>query len=183
MKKRLALLLAVVMAIFSLGMVSFAKGNSITEMSWSDGEQAVKESGIKGSFVTLDEIDIKFWVPNDYKPVKITDDEKEDGFIAYYENSKTKGVVSVMYVDLNGMSLEEYKKELKGMSDVTEVEDCIINDIKCVGYRMPEQDSLCLFYTTQKGYGLEFTFAPVTDDDDDSIQIPAYIMSSIMEAE
>ena len=152
-------------------------------MSWSDGEQAVKESGIKGSFVTLDEIDIKFWVPNDYKPVKITAEEKEEGYIAYYENSKTKGVVSVMYVDLNGMSLEEYKKELKGMSDVTEVEDCIINDIKCVGYRMPEQDSLCLFYTTQKGYGLEFTFAPVTDDDDDSIQIPAYIMSSIMEAE
>lgn len=183
MKKRLALLLAVVMAIFSLGMVSFAKGNNVTEMSWSDGEQAVKESGIKGSFVTLDEIDIKFWVPNDYKPVKITAEEKEEGYIAYYENSKTKGVVSVMYVDLNGMSLEEYKKELKGMSDVTEVEDCIINDIKCVGYRMPEQDSLCLFYTTQKGYGLEFTFAPVTDDDDDSIQIPAYIMSSIMEAE
>ena len=183
MKKRLALLLAVIMAVFSLGMVSFAKETNVTEMSWSDGEQAVKESGIKGSFVTLDEIDIKFWIPNDYKPVKITDEEKEEGYIAYYENPKTNGVVSVMYVDLEGMSLENYKKELKGMSDVKDIEDCIINDIKCIGYRMPEQDSLTLSYGTENGYILEFTFAPVTDEDDDSIQIPAYIMSSIMEDE
>ncbi|MBP3240154.1 MAG: hypothetical protein J6M92_06370 [Oribacterium sp.] len=183
MKKRLALLLAVIMAVFSLGMVSFAKETNVTEMSWSDGEKAVKESGIKGSFVTLDEIDIKFWIPNDYKPVTITAEEKEEGYIAYYENPKTNGVVSVMYVDLEGMSLENYKKELKGMSDVKDIEDCIINDIKCIGYRMPEQDSLTLSYGTENGYILEFTFAPVTDEDDDSIQIPAYIMSSIMEDE
>ncbi len=179
MKKRLALMLAVIMAVLSVGMVSYAKGN-VTELSWKDGEKAVKESGLKGKFVTLDDVAIKFWIPNDYKEEKLTADDKEQGFIAYYENSKTDSSVSVVYVDADGMTLEEYKKELKKDSDVEELEDCVINDIECVGYRIPKQDSLHVAYTTENGYLLEFNFAPVTDDDD-TMEIPAYIMSSIME--
>ncbi|WP_036608506.1 hypothetical protein [Oribacterium sp. P6A1] len=182
MKKRLAFLLAVLMAVFSLGMVSLAKEKNVTEMSWSDGEKAVKESGIKGSFVTLDEVDLKFWIPNDYKATTLTKADKDEGYIAYYENPKTKGVVAVMYVDVKGMTLDEYKKELKGMSEVTEIEDCVLNGLECVGYRIPDDDTMSLSFSTENGYILEITFAPVTDDDD-SIEIPAYIMSSIMEEE
>lgn len=69
------------------------------------------------------------------------------------------------------------------MSDVSEIEDCMVNDLECVGYRMKEQDSLSLSFSTDQDKILEFTFAPVTDEDDDSITVPAYIMSSIMESE
>ncbi|ETP72068.1 hypothetical protein UYO_1942 [Lachnospiraceae bacterium JC7] len=182
MKKRLALVVAVIMAIFSLGMVSFAKGN-VTEMSWSDGEKRVKEDGIKGKFVTLDDVAIKFWVPDDYKAVEITDEEKEEGFVDYYERKKDKAVISVVYIDNGCKTLDEYKKELKKMDDVSEIEDCIVNDLEAVGYRIKEQDSISLSFSTDQGKILEFTFAPVTDEDDDSIIIPAYIMSSIMESE
>lgn len=182
MKKRLALVVAVIVAIFSLGMVAFAKGN-VTEMNWSDGEERVKEEGIKGKFVSLDDVAIKFWIPDDYKAVEITDEEKKEGFIAYYESKKDKGIVSVVYTDNGCKTLDEYKKELKKMSDVSEIEDCMVNDLECVGYRMKEQDSLSLSFSTDQDKILEFTFAPVTDEDDDSITVPAYIMSSIMESE
>lgn len=181
MKKRLALMLAVIMAVLSIGMVSYAKGN-VTELDWSDGEKAVKEEGIKGKFVTLDEINLKFWLPNDYKEDKLTDDEKKAGLIACYFNSKTKSSVSVIYVDVEGATLEDYKDELEDDKDVTELEDCVINGIECIGYRTPKDESLSVSFVTEKGYILEFYFTPVTDDDD-TIQIPAYIMSSIMEAE
>ncbi|OON86863.1 hypothetical protein BXO88_06270 [Oribacterium sp. C9] len=182
MKKRIAMLVAVIMAILSFGMVSFAKGN-VTELKWSDGEKTAKQEGIKGKFVELDEVAIKFWLPNDYKASKLTKDDKENGYIAYYEDGKTDGVVAVVLLDAGIKSLSDYKKELKKMDDVSEIEDCIINDIDCIGYRVKDENTMNISYSTESGKILEFTFAPVTDDDDDSITVPAIIMSSIQETD
>lgn len=56
--------------------------------------------------------------------------------------------------------MEEYAAYLANEADVTEVELGTVNGLPCVSYKLPEQDSVSVTFTTEAGYALEVTCHP-----------------------
>ena len=186
MKKRVALVMAAVLAAGSMGMVSFAGETEaqVTELKWSDVEEFIEESGIKGDFVTFDEIAVQMWLPEILEEVELTDEDKEAGFIGYYEtgdDAEEKAAVSVVYVDLDGMDISEYAEQLAEIDGVSDIEIGFVNGLPCVSYEMKDQDSGTLAFMTEAGYGLEVTCTPVSGEEAQTML--AFILSSIMPEE
>ena len=73
------------------------------------------------------------------------------------------------YAQANGMSLEEYANSLNQMDGVTEVEMATVNGLPCVTYRMPQQDTANIAFTTQSGSILEVTCWPLSVENADLV--------------
>ena len=183
MKKGIALVMAAMMVAGSMGTVCFAGETEapVTELNWSDVEGYLDQLGIEGDFVSFDEIAMKMWLPDNLKEVELTDEDKEEGFIGYFEStddSDEQSAVSVVYVDLDGMDIMDYADQLAGMDGVSDIEPGIVNGLPCVSYEMKDQDSGTLAFMTEAGYGLEVTCTPVSSDEAQAMV--AFILSSIM---
>ena len=63
-------------------------------------------------FKTFEEISIAIWLPDGINPVELTEEDVENGYIGYFMSEDESAVVAVMYVDVDGMSLEEYAEYL-----------------------------------------------------------------------
>jgi hypothetical protein len=159
------------------------ESGDVVELNWEDieSQEGAEEVISAGEFVTLDEIECKMWVPvSVMEQVELTDEEKEEGFVGYFASTEGDAAVGIQYIDLGGMSLEDYKAALEDMDGVSDVTDVVINGIQGVGYEMKEQDSSHVAFTTDFGYILEFSFTPVSDDDFASVAM--MMMASIQEA-
>jgi hypothetical protein len=175
--------MAAMMAAGSMGTVCFAGETEapVTELSWSDVEGYLDQLGIEGDFVSFDEIAMKMWLPDNLKEVELTDEDKEEGFIGYFEStddSEEQSAVSVVYVDLDGMDILDYADQLAGMDGVSDIEPGIVNGLPCVSYEMKDQDSGTLAFMTEAGYGLEVTCTPISSDEAQTMV--GLILSSIM---
>ena len=73
MKKKIALVLAAMMAVGSMGMASFAEETEaqVTELNWEAVEPIMEAIGIEGDFVTFDEVAVKMWLPSAVVTVRI----------------------------------------------------------------------------------------------------------------
>ena len=114
MKKLVVLILALCM----LCSAAFA-----ADLNWSDVEEAASQ--IAGEFKTFDEISVKIWIPDTLQAVELSDDDRENGYIGYFADENS--AVAVQYVDMNGMSLEEYEAALKEDAEVSEIEAGTVN--------------------------------------------------------
>ena len=96
------------------------------ELNWEDFEaiNAAADQDLisQGEFKTFDEIAVKMWVPNVLQEVELTDEDREQGFIAYYQTADEDAAASVVYADVQGMDLEAYKAELEKSEGVEEIE-------------------------------------------------------------
>ena len=148
---------------------STAADAEVTELTWDMMVEANKASDTdilsQGDFVTFDEIACKMWVPSALKQVELTDDDKDAGFIAYFQTDDESAAASVVYADVKGMELEAYAEEIMGIDGVENVELMTVNGLPAVSYDMPENDSTCLSLATEAGYILEFTWSPISDED------------------
>lgn len=153
-----------------------AEENSV---KWEDVAPAVEEADWSGDFVTFDEIAIKMFVPDVLHAAELTEEDKEQGYISYFTTEDEAAAVSVMYVDVQGMDLDEYKTYLEGEDDVTDVDAGTINDIPVLTYTMPENDNACISIPTEAGYILEFAFSPMSDEGFASVA--QIMMASIQE--
>lgn len=154
--------LAVVMALCL--MMSCALAEEAPALNWADVEPVLEASGVTGEFYTFEEIAVAIWMPEGLNPVELTDEDKENGFIGYFAPEDQSASVSIVYVDVNGMSLEEYGEYLTNEAGATEVEVATVNGLPCVSYKLPEQDSVSITFTTEKGYALEVTCAPLSEE-------------------
>lgn len=181
MKKRfLSLMLAGILA-FGGNCNVFAEEAAVPEVNWEDVAPSVEAAAEwKGDFVNFDEIAIKMYVPDVLIPSELTEEDKEAGYIGYFTTEDETATASVMYVDVEGMSLDEYQEYLEGEEDVDEVEAGIINGIPVVTYSMPENDVACVSIATEKGYILEFSFYPMSDEGFEAV---AQIMMASIQAE
>lgn len=180
MKKRyLALIMAGVMT-FGTGYTAFAEEQTeisteagaeaaANELNWEDVAEAVEEAGWEGDFVSFDEIAVKMYVPDALQMTELTDEDRESGYIAYFMTEDESAAASVMYVDADGMELEEYQTYLEGEADVDEVEAGILNGVPVLTYTMPENDTACVSLATEAGYILEFAFSPISDEGFESV--------------
>ncbi len=150
-----------------------------TEVNWDTFEEQAAETVAKGEFVTFDEISVKMWVPSILPAVELTDEDQEQGYIAYFMTEDEAAAISVMYVDVDGMELEEYKAKLEE-AGATDIEDVVINGLPAVSYTLEESDTACVAFTTEAGYILEVAAAPVSDEN--FAGVITMVMASIQEA-
>lgn len=184
MKKRIALVMAAMMVAGSMTAFAAETEAPVTELNWSDVEEALEQSGIEGDFVTFDEIAMQMWLPYDLEDVELTDEDKEAGFIGYFEtaeDAEDKAAVSVVYVDMSGMDLSEYAEQLAEIDGVSEIEPGYVNGLPCVSYEIKDQDSGTVAFMTEAGYALEVTCSPISSDE--AKAMTAFILCSIMPEE
>lgn len=171
MKKLTALLLALCLM---LGTTALAG-----EITWGAVEEAASQ--IEGEFHTFDEIAVKIWIPAVLKEAELADEYKEAGYIGYFVTEDQTAAVAVMYVNAEGLSLEEYKAYLVNEAGVDEktIEPGTVNGLDCLSYEY--NGSGVLAFTTQMGYILEVSGSPLTDEN--FTQTLSIIMASIQAAE
>ena len=166
MKKLVALLLSLCL----LGSVAFA-----AELNWADAEETASQ--IEGGFQDLAEVNAKIWTPAVLKAVELTDEDKENGYIAYFTTEDESAAVAVQYVDVEGMTLEQYEAELKNDASVSDIEAGTVNGIPALSYMIKEKDTAAVAFTTEQGYILEVSCAPISDEG--FAATAAFIISSI----
>lgn len=133
-------------------------------LNWEDIVPVLEAGNVAGEFHTFDEIDVKIWLPDGLLPVELTEEDKQNGYIGYFMPDDESAQMAVMYVDTNGMTLEEYAQYLSSESDVTGLGMGTVNGFPCVSYNLPAQDSACVAFTTEAGYILEVTCAPMSEE-------------------
>lgn len=154
MKKLFAMLTALCLM---LGCAALAE----TALDWADFEASIAESDLDGAFQTFDEVPMKIWIPSDLHAVELEDEDRDEGFIGYFEGDGA--VVSIVYVDMN-MTIEEYTDELGKIDDVAFIQTLTINGIPAVSYRMPESDIVSYSLPVDGGGILEVTMMPFSED-------------------
>ena len=118
-------------------------------LNWEDFEPALEAGGVTGQFYTFDEISIKMWLPDGINATELTDEDKANGYIGYFMPDDQSGAGAV--------------------DGVTEVETGTVNGFPCVTYKMPEQDSVSVTFTTEAGYALEVTCTPLSVENADLV--------------
>ncbi len=151
------------------------------EVNWSDIVEQLEAVGSdvisQGEFYTFDEVAAMMWVPNGLTPQELTDEDVENGMIAYFSTDEGDAAASVVYVDADGIDLEGYKESLAEDEEVSDLSDAIFNGIPCIGYDLVDRDTRCIAFETVDGHILEFSFAPVSDEDYSSVM--TMMMASI----
>ena len=177
MKKLIAILISLCLMLAAAG--AFAE-TATTEMSWETVEPLLETYGLKGDFETFDDVALQIWIPSSMTRLELTQEDVDKGFIAHFLDEDQTAQVSVVYVDVDGTTLEEYEKMLPDYG-VSDIEELVINDIPALSYTVEETDSVTIAFETEGGYILEITMAPKSAEGAD---IAWYIVaSSIMEEE
>ena len=154
--------LCVVMALCLMLSATAALGEAA--LNWEDFEPILTEAGVDGEFVTFDEIAVKIWIPEGMNAVELTQEDIDKGFIGCYMPDDGSASMSVVYVDTDSMTLEEFGENLANLEGVTEIEYGTVNGLPCVTYQIPDQDSVSIAFTTEAGYILEVTCWPVSEE-------------------
>lgn len=175
MKKFVALFVALVLCL-SMSTAAFAE-NAI---NWSDVEAIVEQAGWQGEFKTFDEIAVQVWIPVGLKEVELTEEDTEAGYIGYYMTDDESACASVVYVNYDGGSLEDYAAFV-AENGGTEIEIGTVNGLPCVSYVFEENDACCVAFTTEMGYILEVSCIPYSDEE--FRNIAGVIAASIQPAE
>jgi len=174
MKKLSAVLLALCL------LLSVAVAETIPEINWETFEAAINEAGIQGDFYTFNDLAVKFWVPQGLNAVELTAEDAEKGYIGYF-TSEDGATLAFLYVNAEGLSLEDYAAWLQGNEEITDVEIAVVNGLPCVNYRMPAQDSVNVAFTTEAGNILEVIMSPASVENAEYVW--GAVAASIMNAE
>lgn len=153
-------ILCVLLMLCLLAPAALAEGTAV--LNWEDVVPVLEAGNVTGQFYTFDEISVKIWLPDGMLPVELTEEDKANGYIGYFMPEDQSAQMAVVYLDTNGMSLDEYAQSLSSDGDVTEVEKGTVNGFPCVSYKLPKQDSVSVAFTTEAGYILEVTCAPLS---------------------
>ena len=185
MKKLFALILAALMVLGCAAVASAEQAQTL-QLNWEEYAAEIEASeeakaALAGDFVTMEEIALKLYIPAAFEQVELTDEDREAGYIAYFTMGEDKGV-GIQYVDVGGMSLEEYAQRLTEEYGY-ECMDAVVNGLPALAYSFTENDreTSVLAFSTEKGYILEIAFAPTNDEG--FAAVAAVLMASVQAAE
>ncbi len=177
-RKKASFLLLALAGAMLLGMPSAAGAQ---EVRWDDLEQDLQqEAELKGGFIPIRELGLKMWLPDNMKEAELDDALRGAGYLHYYKAEGEEDTAAITYVDMNGITLEDYETMVQeaGGSDLEEID---LNGLGAVSYRLESSNLAAVSFVTEKGYVLEFLFYPTTDADyEKAIQ---YMTGSIMSEE
>ncbi|SEL70573.1 MULTISPECIES: hypothetical protein [unclassified Butyrivibrio] len=151
---------------------ALAKGNiaedmiGTTDITWDmvTSQDGADELIDAGRFVQFDEVDCQMWIPDAMQPEELTEEDLEKGYLGYYSTEERDCVAGIVYVDVGGMTLEEYKNALSEDKDISGITDITLNGLHGIIYEIKNKDACCVSFTSDTGYVLEFTFAPMSDE-------------------
>ena len=185
MKKLFALILAALMVLGCVAVASAEQAQTL-ELNWEDFAKEIEASeeakaALSGDFVTMEEIALKLYIPATFEQVELTDEDREAGYIAYFAMGEDMGV-GIQYVDMSGMSLEEYAQLLTEEYGF-ECTDAVVNGLPALAYSFTEDDreTSVLAFATEMGYILEIACAPTNDEG--FAAVAAVLMASVQAAE
>ena len=156
MKKLLVLMMVLALCALS------ALAEAPAELNWSDF-QSITDS-VEGSFYTFNDIALQMWVPNYFQDADLSEDEVAQGFLSHMTTPDGAYHMAIQYVDVNGMSLEEYANAVSKVDGVSNVTMMTVNGLPCVNYDVAANDVSCVSFTTESGKVLEFSFSPISDE-------------------
>ncbi len=181
MKKLIALLLVVLM-LASLPCTAFAaeekqqvvpveepveeEPDETPEYYWKDLEPYLEALGLEGQFYSLTYFGLDMWVPDDLEFQELSDEEIEQGLIAYAtdaDESRTFVVANLVY-DQQIESLYEWQEILKEQEGIEESVICYVNDLIVLEYMLPEKDCFVCDLRVNDGSILEFIWGPFSDE-------------------
>ena len=168
MKKLIALVLSCLMVLGCTA--AFAEEAQTLELNWEAFAQEIEsaseevKAAWEGDFVTMDEIAMKIYVPASFQQLELTDEDREEGYIAYFTLGE-EAAVAIQYVDMDGMELEEYAQVLTEEYGY-ECMDAVVNGLPALAYSFTEEDTetSVLAFSTEMGYILEAVFTPTNDE-------------------
>ncbi len=152
--------------------------SNLTEFNLEDFEKNIKDPESEGRFETIDEIALKFWIPERFKEIELTEEEQENGFIKYYSTEDETSVVSISYYDADIRTLEELKAELEKEPAVENIKTVLVNNRYAISYDVIFEDIFCFDFASDSGSVFEFVFYPLYDQNFQE-SIAAAIISSI----
>ena len=172
MKKLFALMLALCL----LCSVAMAEENALV---W-EGDAENSASQIEGDFYTFKNISVKFWVPAVLQQVELSEEDVEEGTIAYFQTADESAALCFQYVDMDGTDLDAYAELLKENGvDESSIEAGTVNGISCLSYEYNGNGILA--FATQMGYILEVAAGPTADEG--FMAVASLIFASIQSAE
>ncbi len=152
--------------------------SAFTEFNKEEFEQNIKDPESEGRFERIDGADLEFWLPERFKEIELTEEDRENGFVKYYSTEDEASIISVSCYDANVRTLEELKAEREKEPAVENIETVLVNGRSAVYYDVIFDDIFCLDFSAESGYVLEFTFYPLYDEIFQK-DIAALIISSI----
>ena len=181
MKKLIALLLGILI-LASISCVAYAdtekqdvmpveppadeENDETPEYYWEDLEPYLKALGLEGGFYSLSYYGLDIWVPDDLEFQTLTDEEIENGKIAYATDAEEnrKLVIANLVFDQQVESLYEWQDILKKQEGIEDSVICYINDLIVLEYLMPEEDCFVCDLRVNDGSILEFIWWPFSDE-------------------
>ena len=184
MKKLFALILAALMVLGCAAVASAEQAQTL-QLNWEEYAAEIEASeeakaALSGDFVTMEEIALKIYIPAAFEQAELTDEDREAGYIAYFTMGEDAGI-GIQYVDMGGLSLEEYAQLLT--EDSIECTNAVVNGLPALAYSFTEDDreTAVLAFSTEKGYILEISFVPANDEG--FAAVATVVMASVQAAE
>ena len=143
------------------------------EQADSQAEDAAADAA--DHFVFFDDIGMRMYLVPGFEEMEISEEDREMGYLAYYEKEDLSAAVGVMLVNADGTDTRSYKESLRQLGVVSDITDVIVNGRRGVRFRIEDEQALYVGFPTQAGYIIEFSFAPV---DDESFAADAELMLS-----
>ena len=156
MKKFLAILMTVLMLLCSVGAMA-------DTVDWDDDLAALALSiDPDAHFHPVSNLGVMMWIPTNFKELQLTQEDLDNGYIAYLITDDETAAVAITYAEFDGTLGDMAEQaEAMGMKDVSKD---YINGIPAVTFVSEENDSFVVVYSTTGGYLLMFTFAPISDE-------------------
>ena len=152
-----------------------------TNITWDmiTSQEGADELISEGRFVQFDGVNCQMWIPNALQPEELTEEDLQRGYLGYYSTAERDCIAGIIYSDAGGMTLEEYKNALSEDNAVSGITDVTLNGLYGIMYEIKDKDACCVSFTSDTGYVLEFTFAPMSDEGYSSVV--ACMIASISE--
>lgn len=136
------------------------------EYYWENVEPYMEALGLEGKFYSFEYFGLDMWVPDELEFQELTDEEIEEGMIAYATNADESwkfALVNLSY-DEQIESLYEWQNILKEQEGIEESVICYVNDLIALQYLMPEKDCFICDLRVNDGSILEFVWEPFSDE-------------------
>ena len=169
MKKAIALILSLMLAIASAAACA-------ENLEWKDGK--TDDVMPAGEFHTFEEAGLKAWIPSYMDEVELTEEDRTQGFLAYFSQSDNSHMISAVYVDTGSLKTqEEYGKALEGVEGVSDISAITVNGLPAVFYNLKENETSTVTIIEGNGKVFELTVYPATGDE--NLAAALYVFSSI----
>ena len=112
-------------------------------------------------YFALTEVGMQLWIPESLISLSLTEEDREDGYIAYFTSEDEAKALAVQAFAVGRVPLEDYKSFV--LEYDPEATIVTINGLRWLRYVQTEIDAVTYTYSDENAYLLEITFAPVSD--------------------